>query len=74
MASLETLLMRVRSETPTTFFFVVSKAAFFIFVFADEPPPPDAAAAALSPLGLRLIPYIGNKSEWSCDLIHGDIP
>jgi hypothetical protein len=35
MASFETLLSRVRSETPISFFFVVSKVAFLGFA----PPP-----------------------------------
>lgn len=38
MASLETLLSRVRSETPISFFLVASKVAFFGFAV----PPPEA--------------------------------
>lgn len=63
MASFVTLLIRVRSETPTSFFLVVSNAAFLILGFelpdaAARPPP---GLAALSPFGLLLIPYDGTR-------------
>lgn len=54
MASFETLLRRVRSETPISFFLVVSKVAFF--GFAPPPPawPPAATAPpCLAPLSFR---------------------
>lgn len=59
MASFVTLLIRVRSDTPTSFFLVVSNAAFLMLGFelpdaAARPPP---GFAALSPFGLLLIPY-----------------
>ena len=47
MASLEILLISVRSETPTSFFLVVSKTAF-VANWAFCCPPPAAAAAAAS--------------------------
>jgi hypothetical protein len=60
IASFDTLLMRVRSDTPTSFFFVVSNAAFLILglLLPDAParPPDCALPAALSPFGRRLIP------------------
>jgi hypothetical protein len=60
MASFETLLIKVRSETPTSFFFVVSKAAFLIFgLLLPEGavrPPPSWAFWVFSPFGRRLIP------------------
>jgi hypothetical protein len=60
MASFDTLLISVKSETPTSFFFVVSKAAFLMLgLLLPEAParPPDCALlAALSPFGRRLIP------------------
>jgi hypothetical protein len=47
MASLEILLISVRSETPTSFFFVVSKTAFAAnWAFCCPPP---AAASFLRP-------------------------
>jgi hypothetical protein len=61
MASFETLLIKVRSETPTSFFFVVSKVAFLIFglLLPDAParPPPSWAFWVFSPFGRLLIPY-----------------
>jgi hypothetical protein len=48
MASLEILLISVRSETPTSFFLVVSKTAFVANWAAFCCPPPPAAAAAAS--------------------------
>jgi hypothetical protein len=39
IASLEILLIRVRSETPTSFFLVVSKTAFFANWDGGAPPP-----------------------------------
>lgn len=39
MASLEILLIRVRSETPTSFFLVDSKTAFFANCDCGWPPP-----------------------------------
>jgi hypothetical protein len=60
MASFDTLLMRVRSDTPTSFFFVVSNVAFLMLglLLPDAParPPDCALPAALSPFGRRLIP------------------
>ncbi len=61
MASFVTLLINVRSETPTSFFLVVSKAAFLMLGLelpdaAARPPP---GLAALSPFGLLLIPCEG---------------
>ena len=62
MASFETLLIKVRSETPTSFFFVVSNVAFLMFGLPvpDAPlrPPDGALFAAFSPFGRRLIAYI----------------
>lgn len=61
MASLETLLIKVRSETPTSFFFVVSNVAFLILGLLLPPlrPAPDwPLLAAFSPFGRRLMPYI----------------
>lgn len=49
IASLETLLSKVRSETPTSFFFVVSNVAFLMFGLLappDRPPPPVGALLA----------------------------
>jgi len=60
MASFETLLIKVRSETPTSFFFVVSKVAFLIFglLLPDAAArPPSWAFGAFSPFGRLLIPY-----------------
>lgn len=54
MASLETLLSSVRSDTPTSFFLVVSKVAFLGFGADDAPG--CAALAALS-LARRVTPY-----------------
>jgi hypothetical protein len=48
IASFETLLIRVRSETPTSFFLVVSKTAFFANCDFGCPPPA-AAASFLRP-------------------------
>src|SRR5579871_5471970 len=60
IASFDTLLIRVRSDTPTSFFFVVSKVAFLMLglLLLDAParPPDCALLAALSPFGRRLIP------------------
>lgn len=55
MASFETLLRRVRSETPISFFFVVSKVAFFGLGAPEPPWPPPAATAPpdLAPLSFR---------------------
>jgi hypothetical protein len=62
MASFETLLINVRSETPTSFFLVVSNVAFLIFglLLPEAPPRPlvGVSCAAFSPFGRRLIPYI----------------
>jgi hypothetical protein len=40
MASLEILLSKVRSETPTSFFFVLSNTAFFAKPEVGAPPAP----------------------------------
>jgi hypothetical protein len=64
MASFETLLIKVRSETPTSFFFVVSKVAFLIFglLLPDAAArPPSWAFGAFSPFGRRLIPYFSSR-------------
>jgi hypothetical protein len=54
IASLETLLRRVRSETPISFFLVVSKVAFFGLAPPEPPWPPAAAPpACLAPLSFR---------------------
>ena len=55
MASLETLLSRVRSETPISFFLVASKVAFLGLALPPCPPEAGAAREALS-LGRLDIP------------------
>lgn len=58
IASFETLLIKVRSETPTSFFLVVSNVAFLIFGLPDGAArPPSCAFPPLSPFGRRLIPW-----------------
>ena len=73
MASFETLLIKVRSETPTSFFFVVSNCAFLMFgLLLPEAPPcrPDGALlAAFSPFGRRLIPYIRQIVSYSANML-----
>ena len=73
MASFETLLIKVRSETPTSFFFVVSNVAFLMFglLLPGAPPcrPDGALFAAFSPFGRRLIPYIRQNVSDSTDLL-----
>jgi hypothetical protein len=75
IASLETLLIKVRSETPTSFFFVVSNVAFLMFGLllpkAPALPPLVWAFAALSPFGRRLIPYA--KCKRTINLCGGDL-
>jgi len=51
MASFEILLIRVRSDTPTSFFLVLSNTAFFEKA-AFWAPPPAAAASFLRPARL----------------------
>jgi hypothetical protein len=51
MASFETLLISVRSETPTSFFLVLSKTAFFANCALGCPAPP--AASFLRPARLE---------------------
>jgi hypothetical protein len=66
MASLETLLIKVRSDTPTSFFFVVSNVAFLMFGLllpAAAARPPPCAFSVLSPFGRRLIPYSRLKCQ-----------
>ena len=50
MASLETLLIKVRSDTPTSFFLVVSKTALVAnWAFGWAPPPALRAARLVFP-------------------------
>jgi hypothetical protein len=61
IASLETLLINVRSETPTSFFFVVSNVAFLIvglLLPPARPPPPVCAFFVAFSFFRVVIPYI----------------
>jgi hypothetical protein len=62
MASLVTLLIKVRSETPISFFFFASNVAFLILglLLPEAPARADEGVllGAFSPFGRRLIPYI----------------
>jgi hypothetical protein len=59
IASFDTLLSSVKSDTPTSFFFVVSNAAFLMPGFpalAAAARAPDGALPAALSFGRRLIP------------------
>ena len=62
MASFVTLLIKVRSDTPTSFFFFASNVAFLIFglLLPEAPPRPVEGPlfAAFSPFGRRLMPCV----------------
>ena len=56
MASLETLLSSVRSDTPISFFLVVSKVAFLGLAELDLSPPAEAPARAALSFARLVIP------------------
>lgn len=68
MASFDTLLSRVRSETPISFFLVVSNVAFFGLAAA-----PSCARARVAPpdlsLGRLLIPYDNAQATVSTEAL-----
>lgn len=66
MASLEILLISVRSETPTSFFLVVSKTALvanWAFCCPGRAAPPAAAASFLRPARLDTAPYTSPRQR-----------
>lgn len=76
MASLDTLLIKVRSETPTSFFFVASNWALRIFGLllpvAAAAAPLRGASAALSPFGRRLMPCETVRTCAATEVVAGE--